>query len=41
MQYDVRWFELDELNTITVYPNELRDNFGLDQNKIYLGRQVD
>lgn len=38
--HDVRWCNIDELQSMIVYPEVLKENFGRDMKNIYLGRQV-
>ncbi len=38
--HDVRWCKIEELQSMTVYPEILKENFGRNMKKIYLGRQI-
>lgn len=38
---EAKWFTLEELENITVFPEELRNDFGKSTQKRYLGRQAD
>ena len=36
---EVKWLSLLEIQDIDVFPEELKDNFGIGMKKLYLGRQ--
>lgn len=38
--YEVRWFSIDELQPLTVFPLQLKQNFGRDNHEIYIGRKI-
>lgn len=35
---EVKWFAVEELQDIVLFPEELKDNFGNNLKKVYLGR---
>lgn len=37
---DVKWLTKEEIKYLDVFPEELKDEFGENINKIYLGRQI-
>lgn len=36
---EVKWFRIEELHDVIIFPNELRENFGRDVKRVYRGRQ--